>query len=204
MYLKNIDQSKLKFKLLKKLVQTQINSGVLLFTDLESTVPNAIEIEGYGYVKDQFEFDFDIETVYNKYKTSNPKDTWNSGGLISFGFALDKNNGEIYYPGDFYPGARVGQVLYLHSRILGMKELCMAQELITVDDKNYTIIFSYIKDGMTKGIQEIKFDPINDQKTRVTHVSRFKGVSSFRDKFYPFFHSMIISKFHENMIRSLK
>jgi hypothetical protein len=203
MYLNNIDQSRLRFSILKKLIATQISSGVTQFSDLISTQPSAKELDEYGFVEDSFTFNHPINSVFEHYVLSNPNDAWNSGGLISFGLALDKKSGEIYYPGDEYPGASVGQVMYFHSKILGLKEICMAQEIVTVSREKHLIEFSYIKEGMTSGIQQIFFKPLDDNLTRVTHISRFKGVSPFRDRFYPFFHSMIISKFHNNLKKTL-
>ncbi|MFT4754871.1 MAG: hypothetical protein ACI9GM_001048 [Salibacteraceae bacterium] len=203
MNLKSIDQSRLKFSYLKKLITYQIDSGLNEFSDLTSTVPSVKELEGYGFVEDTFTFNHSFNTVFDQYVLSNPNETWNSGGLISFGLALDKKTEIIYYPGDSYPGASEGQILYLHSSILGLKKICMAQEVVTVSKEKQLIEFSYVKDGMTEGVQQISFTSIGDNKTVVSHVSRFKGVSSFRDIFYPFFHSLIISKFHQNLKKSL-
>ena len=203
MYLKDVDQSKLEFPLLKKLIRDQINAGVVQFKDLKSTIPKNNSFEGYGVVEDHFEFDAPKDVVFDHYQLSDPNIAWKGGRTVAFGLGLDKNNGQIYYSGSPYPGAKVGHVLYIHCTILGLKKLCMAQELMVVDKEKGKVLFSYIEKGMTAGIQEILFTDLGNNKTRVTHISRFKGVSSFRDKFYPFFHSMIISKFHENLKASL-
>jgi hypothetical protein len=203
MKLTDIKQSKLKFPLVRKLINDQIEAGVIDFKDLKSTVPKQSDLNKYGFVEDIFTTPGNIKDVFNKYVEADPNQAWNSGGWVAFGLALDKNSGQIYYPGDNFYGAKVGQVLYIHLVILGLKKLCMAQEIVRIDHQNFHIIFSYIERGMTAGIQEIRFSSINNQKTQITHSSYFKGVSSFRDLFYPYFHSMIVSKFHENVIKSL-
>ena len=204
MKLSNIDFSKLKFSLLKKLLRDQMAAGVVEFTDLKSTVPSKGNLDSFGYVEDSFYIDHPIKKVFNHYKYANPNEAWKGGNWIAFGLAVDKNSGAIYYPGDDYPGGKVGQVLYLHSTIFGLKKLCMAQEIITIDEENYLIEFSYIEKGMTTGIQIMQFSKVNENQTKITHISRFKGVSRFRDTYlYPYFHSKIVRKFHGNLKRSL-
>tara|TARA_R110002050_G_scaffold300722_2_gene471888 strand:+ start:30097 stop:30714 length:618 start_codon:yes stop_codon:yes gene_type:complete len=204
MKLAEIDQSKLKYPLLKKLLKDQMNNGVVKFTDLVSTVPPKTQLSSYGYVEDCYQINHPIEVVFEKYKAANPKEAWKGGGLVDFALGLDKNNGEIYYPGDDYPGAKVGQVLYFHSSILGLKKLCMAQEIVQVDKTNNVIEFSYVEGGMTAGSQIIRFKSISPNETQITHTSHFKGVSPARDKYlYPYFHSKIISKFHTNLKKAL-
>ncbi|UTW66652.1 hypothetical protein KFE94_00645 [bacterium SCSIO 12643] len=203
MKLSDIDQSRLKFPLLRKLLQDQMDAGVVSFKDLKSTIPKDSNFDQHGLVQDEFIASAGITEVFDHYIQADPNIAWNSGGWVSFGLALNKNSGEVYYPGDDFPGAQVGQVYYIHLVILGLKKLCMSQEIVKIDRENFQIVFSYIENGMTAGIQEIQFEPHSSGQTKVIHSSYFKGVSTFRDKFYPYFHSMIVSKFHENVIRSL-
>ena len=145
MKLKDIQQSKLKFPLLKKLLQEQMAAGVVEFKDLKSTVPKQSELKAYGFVEDHFIARGNIKDVFNSYLDADPNEAWNSGGWVSFGMALDKNSGAVYYPGDDFPGTKVGQVLYIHTVILGLKKLCMAQEIVKIDHQNFHIVFSYIE-----------------------------------------------------------
>lgn len=203
MFLRDLDIHKLAYPKLRKLIKNQIDAGVETFQDLKPTIPHADEIGEYGRVEDNYIFEYPVQQVFDHYQKANPEDSYNHGGLIAFGVALDKNSGEVYYPGDKYPGAKEGQVFYFHCTILGIKTLCMAQEIIQVDDAGKKIVFSYVEGGMTHGTQEIKFTALGAEKTKVTHVSVFKGISKFRDNFYPFFHSMIVGKFHANLKKSL-
>ena len=204
MKLSNIDFSKIKFRLLEKLLKDQLSYGVDDFKELKSTVPSKADLKDFGFVKDEFFVDHPIEKVFHHYQFSNPDEAWKGGDWVAFGLAVDKNSGEIFYPGDDYPGGKVGQVLYLHSTIFGLKKLCMAQEIVTIDPTKFLIEFSYIEKGMTTGIQIIQFSKESENKTKITHTSHFKGVSKFRDTYlYPYFHSKIVGKFHENLKRSI-
>ena len=204
MYLKDLDQSRMAFPKLKELLRDQMEAGVVTFNDLKSTQPNPEDLPTYGYVRDDYVFNYPIQKVFDHYKYADPNVAWGAGGLVAFGLALDKNTHEVYYPGESYPGAKVGQVFYIHCTIFGLKRICMSQEIVKVDDQGKEIVFSYIEGGMTAGIQEIKFTELGSNQTRVTHISNFKGVSPFRDKFYPFFHSLIVGKFHGNLKSSLE
>ena len=204
MNLKDINFSKLKYPLLKKLLRTQMAAGVLEFTDLKSTVPKESDLPNYGFVEDEYFVNHPIKKVFNHYRNTNPTEAWKGGNWIAFGLAVDKNTEAIYYPGDDYLGGEVGHVLYLHSTIFGIKRICMAQEIVTIDEAKNLIEFSYVEKGMTAGIQIMQFSEVNENRTKISHISRFKGVSKFRDTYlYPYFHSKIVGKFHGNMERSL-
>jgi hypothetical protein len=57
---------------------------------------------------------------------------------------------------------------------------------------------------MTSGIQMMQFSEVSENQTKIRHISRFKGVSKFRDKYlYPYFHSKLVGKFHGNLKKSL-
>ena len=204
MYLKDLDQSRMAFPKLKELLHDQMEAGVITLQDLKSTVPNPEDLPTYGYVRDDYVFNHPIKKVFDHYKTADPNKSWGTSGLVAFALALDKNTNEVYYPGDPYTGAKVGQVFYIHCDIFGLKRICVSQEIVKVDDRSKEIVFSYIEGGMTAGTQEIKFTELGPNQTQVTHISNFKGVSPFRDKFYPFFHSMIVGKFHGNLKASLE
>ena len=204
MYLKDLDESRMAFPKLKELVRDQMEAGVVTFQDLKSTIPKPKELSSYGYVRDDYIFNHPIQKVFDHYITANPNQAWGTSGLVAFGLALDKNTNEVYYPGDPYPGAKVGQVFYIHCTIFGLKRICMSQEIVKIDDRSKEIVFSYIEGGMTAGTQEIRFTEMAPNQTRVTHISNFKGVSSFRDQFYPFFHSLIVKTFHGNLKASLE
>ncbi len=179
-------------------------NGVVEFTDLISTVPKKTDIDKFGFVEDEYFVNHPVKVVFNQYKNANPDVAWNGGSLIAFGLGVDKISGEIYYPSEAYPGVKVGQVLYFHSSIFGLKKLSMAQEVVTMDEANFLIEFSYIEKGMTTGIQIMQFSQIAENQTKISHISRFKGVNKFRDKYlYPYFHSKLVGKFHANLRKSL-
>ena len=204
MELSNIDFSKISQPLVVRVIKTQIAKGCLLFTDLKSTTPTSSELPNYNKVVDELIIPHPIDTVFNHYISSNPATAWDGGELVKFGLGVDKTSGAIFYPGEHYPGAQIGHILYIHLNIWGLKKICMAQEITKIDKKSHSIVFSYVEGGETEGMQEIQFERISANKTRVIHTSYFKGKSKLRDALlYPYFHSLIVSKFHYNLSRSL-
>lgn len=202
--LSQIDFTKIKLPLITDLIQNQIDNGVIFFQDLKSTAPNENEISSFGMVEDVFYLDFPLSKVFEHYVVVNPSEAWMGGKMVSFGLGLDKNSGEIFYPGEDFPGAKQGQVMYINMSFLGLKKIAIAQEIILIDTANSTIVFSYIDGGMTKGKQVMEFSSAGENKTKIVHTSYYKGVSAFRDKYlYAYFHTKVVRKFHQNLLESL-
>ena len=87
---------------------------------------------------------------------------------------------------------------------MGLVKVPVAFEIITVDEKEKVIEFSYMDDNKSKGVQRIKYTTADNGKIKIVHTSYFKSNSRFRDKFmYPFFHKRIINSFHRNMRKLL-
>jgi hypothetical protein len=110
------------------------------------------------------------------------------------------------YIGGAYDGAEVGQVLFINIEVLGgLVKVPVAQEIIAIDpDENY-IEISYVKGGKSAGKQRITFHDNGDGTTHVNHATYYRSASRFRDKMiYPFFHTLAIDEYHENMIRTLE
>ena len=205
MKLSEIDFSKIKIPLVIDLIKTQMANGVVNFMDLKSTAPDENDIANFNTVEDSYLVNNSLEKVFNHYLTANPSKAWSGGKLVGFGFGLDKNTDEVFYPGADYPGAKEGQVLYIYMSFWGLKKIAVAQELIKIDPENHTIIFSYVEGGMTSGMQVMQFSSSTENRTKIVHTSYFKGVSAFRDKYlYPYFHSKVVGKFHENLRLALK
>jgi len=155
-------------------------------------------------VEDTFLLNYPLDIVFNHYVSVNPSEAWMGGKLVSFGLGLDKNSGEVFYPGEEYSGAKEGQVMYIYMSFWGLKKICVGQEVIKIDSANHIIQFSYLKGGMTSGMQTMQFSSDTENQTKIVHTSYFKGLSAFRDKFlYPYFHTKVVSKFHENLKNSL-
>ncbi len=205
MRLSQIDFSKVPRPILIETIKKQIASGVDDFQQIKSTQPSTVNKPNFHVVTDTFKVDRNIETVFNHYISSNPSQSWDGGDLVAFGLAIDKNNGKVYYPNQDYPGLKVGQVFYIYMNLLGLKKIGVGQEIIKTDLHTHTIIFSYIEGGLSQGMQEIIFSPVSNTETRIDHTSYYKGKSWFRDKYlYPYFHSLVVKKFHENLKKSLK
>lgn len=205
MELSNIDFSKISQPLVVRVIKAQIAKGCLLFTDLHHTIPNSAELPSFNKVVDEFIVPFNIDKVFSHYINSNPAIAWDGGKLVAFGLGIDKSTGAIFYHGEDYPCAKVGHVFYIHLNIWGLQKRCMAQEITTIDGNNYKLAFSYVEGGPTRGMQEIQFEKIAENETKIIHTSYFKGASKFSDAYlYPYFHSLVVKEFHENLKKSLR
>ena len=87
---------------------------------------------------------------------------------------------------------------------MGIYNVPVAFEFITVDSVQKVIEFSYIEGNKSSGVQQIKFLDMGGNRTKILHISYFKSNSPFRDRWlYPFFHIKIVNNFHRNMKRLL-
>ena len=88
--------------------------------------------------------------------------------------------------------------------MLGIFNIPVAFEIITVDSAEKVIEFSYIEGNKSRGVQHVKFLDIGGGRTEIVHTSYFKSDSRIRDKWiYPFFHEKIVNDFHRNMKKLL-
>jgi hypothetical protein len=145
-----------------------------------------------------------LQDIWRGYVSTNPSKSW-EGGRVSFGLLLQKTPNHIYYRHDAIKGADTGQVYFLNLKLMmGLVKVPVAFEIITIDEKEKVIEFSYMDDNKSKGVQRIKYTDDANGKIKILHTSYFKSNSRFRDKFmYPFFHKRIINSFHRNMKRLL-
>lgn len=205
MNLLQIDYTKIRKPLLKETVRHQIANGVTEFSDIRTTAPTEDTILNFHKVVDVFYVNTPRDEVFRHYLHTNPYDSWNGGELVELAILIDKNNQTVYYPGDFYPGAEVGQVYYVHMNFFGLKKICVGQELVEINENSGIISFSYIEGGKSRGMQIMQFDTQGESTCKITHTSFFKSDSPFRDRFlYPYFHTLVVTRFHENMKSALK
>jgi hypothetical protein len=124
---------------------------------------------------------------------------------MAFGLLLLKFPVSIFYKNDSIMGVDIGQIYFLKLKLmLGIFNIPVAFEIITVDEDNKIIEFSYIEGNKSIGVQQVKFIDHGDDQTEIIHTSYYKSDSHFRDKWmYPHFHKIIINDFHRNMRRLL-
>jgi len=118
---------------------------------------------------------------------------------------LWKCPGQAFYDQDMITGVDTGQVYYLNLNLLmGIFNLPVAFEMITVNPIDKIIEFSYIDGNKSIGVQQVRFIDSGDEQTEIIHTSYYKSNSYIRDKWmYPYFHKRIVKDFHHNMQKLL-
>ncbi len=145
-----------------------------------------------------------LENVWNKYRNTSPAISWD-GKKVMFGFMYSKKDDEPLYAGDDFDQIDTGQVIFLNLKLLKIYNLAMAFEIISVDEPNHTIEFSYIKGNAAEGKQSLQFVSRPDGYTDIVHKSYYKSKSKVRDTvLYPFFHTRTTNEFHRNMKKLIK
>lgn len=188
----------------KKLLRLQMANGVSNFNDLRATYSQGDDLSEHKIHVKTFFINASLDRVWQHYNTANPAAVWN-GEMLSFGLMVSGSAGEIVYPGDPYMGAQSGQVFYVSLKIFGgLLRLAIAHKIIDVDEGEKSFTLSYVEGGETVGMQKILLTEAQNDNTKITHTTYYKGRSPFREKWlYPWFHDKAISEYHANMRRSL-
>ncbi|HBB92914.1 MAG: hypothetical protein A2X22_07715 [Bacteroidetes bacterium GWF2_49_14] len=146
-----------------------------------------------------------LDDVWNKYSSVSPRDAW-TGKRVKFGFLFNRFQDAFIYPEEAASPMNVGSIIYVNLKLLlGLKNLGVAFEVTGLDPEKKIIRFCYLKDGISKGSQEIRFTSEPDGTTVVTHDTRYHSGSRFRDQaLYPRFHEQLVGEFHENLRRIIE
>ncbi|NOZ47776.1 MAG: hypothetical protein GXO79_13490 [Chlorobi bacterium] len=198
--LNDVDFHQIRQKKIKKLLQKQKQNNIERFTDLKPSYKEGDNKEHYLTMEQSFLIKEKIDKVWKEYKALNPVKTW-SGKMVSFGLEYSQLKNKLFYASEVYKGIELGQVFYLNLKLLrGVYNLAMAFEIVTIDDVNKIIEFSYVNCNKAKGKQELQFVETPEGYTKIIHSTYFKSKSKIRDAaLYPFFHQRAIKEFHRNI-----
>jgi hypothetical protein len=203
--LSDIDLNRVPQKKIRNFIDTQIKNHVDHFSDVKASWKEGQDIKQYWQLESTYIIKDSPEKVWRLYKTVSPAVSWN-GRIISFGLLLSTRSNYVMYNTDNnFSEIDTGQVFYVNLKILlGIYNLAVGLEIVSIDDVNKSIVFSYIKGGKSQGEQTVHFVGTEEGYTRIIHSTAFKSDSKFRDKFlYPYFHKKSINEFHRNIMNSL-
>lgn len=188
----------------RKCVEDQMEEGKHQFCEIHPSWTSGKDLSSYRKNEMTFFLKGNFQDIWQGYTSANLSDSWN-GRKVSFGLLLRKFPGNIFYNHDPIMGVDTGQVYFLNLKImLGICNLPVAFEIITLDQGKKILEFSYIEGNKSIGVQQVKFVDIGGERTEIIHTSYYKSDSHFRDKWlYPFFHKIIVNDFHRNMRRLL-
>ena len=155
----------------------------------------------YSTHQKKFVFEVPLQKLWDQYLITPPDQAW-KGRLVDFGLCYGSQNNEVYLPYQQYPGLEVGQLHFLELNFLGLAEIAVGHQVTAINsDKNF-IKLCYLQGGQSQGSQWIFLRDIGNNRTEVSHFTRYKSDSKFRDnKMYPLLHSWVISLFHRNIAR---
>ena len=192
----------------KKVLALLEKSQLEKTADFEKMQPACFE-EGLqpGYSTHVFNFEVDekIETVWNAYRSLNPKELGQEQ-IITFGLAYSRQYKKLIYAGDDCTRIEEGQIIFSGLRYLGgFVKLAVAQEITEINEAERFITFCYMENGKTLGSQKIRFFETPKGYTEIVHETFYRSNSKFRDKkLYPGLHEKTILELHENVRRKIK
>ncbi len=194
-----IDIARLSPKIEKLLEKDQI----VTTADLQSLTSSCYipaDSSLFCYHEKEFIIEAGIDEVWLAYKTIRPEEAW-QGKIGSFAFMYSRFSGKLTYKNDAYYGMEVGQVIFMNLKFLGgLFNLAVGHEVTRLDEEKKLIQFCYLENGKSEGSQLIYLTETSEGNTLVTHRTRYRSDSEFRDqKLYPPLHALIISEYHKSV-----
>jgi hypothetical protein len=198
--LDDINLALIQQRKIRKYVECQIEEGKHQFSDIHPSWNSGKDLSSYSKNEMIFFLKGNLQDIWQGYITANVSQSWN-GRKISFGLLIRKFQKDIIYNHDPIIGVDTGQVYFLDLKLLlGIFNIPVAFQIITLDKQKKIIEFSYIEGNKSIGVQQVKFMDDGSELTEIIHTSYFRSDSHFRDKWiYPFFHKKIVNDFHRNM-----
>jgi hypothetical protein len=200
-----VDLTRIPQKAVRELVLKEKVKTASDFQHIATSCYRSEDSTGYSTNLKTYVVKARIGKVWDKYSNISPEKAW-CGRTVNFGFLFSKPNNKFIYPEHASDPIRVGNIIYVNLRLLrGIKNLGVAFEVTRLDPVNRIICFCYLKDGVSKGSQEIKFSEMPNGDTRITHLTHYRSRSAFRDReLYPLFHEKFVGEFHQNIFRQIE
>jgi hypothetical protein len=176
------------------------------FSMIHPSWKKEIDESDFKVIEKTFFLKYRLSSVWQFYQHANTFKMWNSKS-IRFGLLITKcSNSVVYSKNPFYPEVDTGQVYFLNIKLMkGLFNIPVAFEIITIDQNQRIVEFSYIDNNKSRGKQSMQFFDDGEGRTKIVHRSFFKSESAFRDDFlYPYFHKKFIREFHKNMKQLIK
>jgi hypothetical protein len=203
-YLADVEFDKINENTVEKFLHRQIDNDIQTFSDVKPSLLPTSSTAGYFCHEREYVVKDSLDKVWSYYLHTNPGDAWNVGKM-GFGMLFSKQENELVYPEDKVECLETGQLVYLNLNLLRIKNIATAFEIITVDEENGVIEFSYVEDNTTHGKQQLNFIQTHGGYTKIVHRSYFKSQSVLRDHFlYPYFHTRLTNTYHRNMKKRYK
>jgi hypothetical protein len=160
----------------------------------------------YNYIEQSFIVYEEIETLWLDYMKSILILEFDSR-IIDFGVFFDPESSLIYSAQDPSPPSfSEGQIYILNLIFMGIYKFPIAFEISKIDSDNKMIVFTYLKNNLATGYQQIYFkSDYNSEGVPITHIDHntyFKSQNGIIDNFlYPPFHRQTINDYHENIFK---
>ncbi len=198
--LSDIQLEKIEQRSVRKYVKRQLKQGGNKIESVKASWNDGDDLSEYYKDVMTFEVNNSLMQVWGNYVSTDPSTLWNNRKSTK-GLMLQKSPDKIYYEEDCIEQTATGQIYYLNLKmLLGLLNMAVAFEIISIDHTERLIAFSYVEGNKSLGVQQIKFYPLDDHSTKIIHTSYFKSGKRFRDRrLYPFFHKKLTRDFHENV-----
>jgi hypothetical protein len=200
-----IDLKQIKQKEVRNLVRREKVKRASDYQQIKTACYLVADSSGYQTSLKTYIVKARIGTVWEKYMNISPQKAW-SGEMVKFGFLFSRPKNKFIYSENANDPIRVGSIVYVSLCLIrGIKNIGVAFEITGLDESTKTISFCYLSGGASNGTQEIQLSEMPNGDTKISHLSRYRSRSAFRDKeLYPIFHDRFVCEFHENILSQIE
>jgi len=202
--LNDVELDKISQDKVQKFVERQQQHGIETFEEIKPSLQTNADLMGYYVRENVYQVKKGVDEVWSNYLHKSPNKSWN-GRKVSFGFLFSKKEDRIVYCDENISKIDTGMVVYLNLRLMsGLINIATAFEIITIDEENKIIEFSYLSGNISSGKQRIEFFETPKGNTEILHTS-FYECNNFPKNhfFYPYFHTRATNEFHRNLKRMM-
>lgn len=202
--LNDVELDKISQGKVKEFVKHQQENGIQTFEEIKPSMQSNSDLKGYYVRENVYQVKKGVDEVWSKYLHKSPNKSWN-GKKVSFGFLFSKKEDRIVYSNENISKIDTGMIVYLNLRLMrGLINIATAFEIITIDQENKIIEFSYLSGNISSGKQRIQFFETTKGYTEILHTS-FYECNNFPKNhfFYPYFHTRATNEFHRNIKRTM-
>ncbi len=171
------------------------NPNIEQFTESCSSIDAC---EEFYYVAKSYTSAFSAKEVMQTLINTKPQNLW--VGRSRFQLSYEPQADQIYTLADDAPVVSEDMIIALNLKIFGVTSIPVVFKILTIDEENNMIEFSYVEQNKNHGVQAIHISDNSEGGSTILHESRFFSGKKFRDqRLYPWIHNKLTDGFYKNL-----
>lgn len=146
------------------------------------------------------------DQLFDVLESSHPNKIWSADS--NFQLLYRKQANRLFYKSSTGIRLNIGDIIFLEltARLGPLKsKLPVSFKIIEMDREKGVLAFSYLKNNVSKGIQHLSVNALDEQNIHIVHTSRYLSGNKFRDNnVYEPFHEQFTDGFYFEIEKLIK